>query len=154
MKRLTLALSLFLVQPCYGADIGVLTEAVNKLCPIMGLSGDAKNPASLRIDFAPDATDAQKEAARQYLSTADPEAPQLQKPDLQGFLEAIAADTTFTVTDYTTAVTLAQIQDPVAKSQRIAQYVQLQSDPQRQAALLRYATKYFIPLPPLVQHSP
>lgn len=44
---------------------------VSGVCPIVGLSGHPDSPKDLRIDFAPEATEEQKQAARDILTNWD-----------------------------------------------------------------------------------
>ena len=54
-----------------------LYNAIAAVCPVVGLSiGDRNNRATWRIDFAPEATQQQKDAAAAVIASFDPNAPQ------------------------------------------------------------------------------
>lgn len=63
---------------------------VSGVCPIVGLSGNPAQPAALRIDFDPSATEEQKEAAVDALASLS-KSP-VQTPDPDGMLTAIWDD--------------------------------------------------------------
>lgn len=147
MKRLILIASLILCQPVYATNLGLLTEAVSKICPIVGLSGEVVKPKQIRIDFDPSATDDQKKAARQYLDNIDINAPELQPPDVNGFLADAAQSQMFSADELVQMIIVAQTPDEAKRNILIVQFVQAAADPVKQAKLIELAVKNAIPLP-------
>jgi hypothetical protein len=59
----------------------------NNIAPILGLSGDANDPKSIRIDFAIEATPEQMAACRAFVDAIDPES--LKLPDIPAFFDGL-----------------------------------------------------------------
>lgn len=146
MKRLILIACLILCQPAFAADLGLLTEAVKKVCPIVGLSGDVTKPKQIRIDFDLSATDDQKKAARQYLDNIDINAPDLQPPDVNGFLLDAMRSGVFTPEQM---IQMLMLQQELDQSKRDALIIEFagRGTPEQQMKLVELAAKHNIKLP-------
>lgn len=59
----------------------------NNIAPILGLSGDSRNPQEIRIDFAPEATQEQRLACRAFVDAIDPDS--LKAPDIPAFFDGL-----------------------------------------------------------------
>lgn len=146
MRSLILALALISVQPVCAQDIGLIHKQVEKLAPIYGLSGSAKKPSELRIDFAPGATPVQRQAARDYLARLSKEAPEIQPPDVPGFLRECLASKFFNAEELVQILICSQEQDEQARNALIESLL-LNVPIERQLRLLELAQKHYIPLP-------
>lgn len=71
-------------------DILKIHRYVSNVCPIVGLSGNPAQPATLRIDFDPIATEQQKQEAMALLQNLNPSS--LIAPDPDAMLTAIWDD--------------------------------------------------------------
>jgi hypothetical protein len=145
MKRL-MAVALLSIQPAMAQDIGLIHKQVEKFAPIYGLSGSAKKPNELRIDFAPAASPAQRQAARNYLATLTKEAPEIQPPDLPGFLRECLSSKFFTSEELVQILICSQEQDEQARNVLIESLL-ISVPMERQLKLLEIAQKHYIPLP-------
>lgn len=146
MKRLILIASLILCQPVYATNLGLLTEAVSKICPIVGLSGEVVKPKQIRIDFDPSATDDQKKAARQYLDNIDINAPELQPPDVNGFLLDVMRSELFTPEQMIQMLMIQQELDQVKRDALILEFA-ARGTLEQQVKLVELAAKHNIKLP-------
>ncbi len=146
MFLLAILLSIFFTQPVCAQDIGLIHKQVEKLAPIYGLSGSAKKPNELRIDFAPGATPIQKQAARDYLAGLTKEAPEIQPPDVPGFLRECLASKFFSAEELVQILICSQEQDEQSRNALIESLL-LNVPIERQLKLLELAQKHYIPLP-------
>lgn len=48
-------------------NLGIIHTKISEICPILGISGSLSDIPNLRIDFAPEASDEQKQAALDLL---------------------------------------------------------------------------------------
>lgn len=151
MKKLFIAL-LLSIQPALAApDPNLMYAQINKIAPIVGLSGSFTDPKSLRIDFDKTATDKQKAAAQAFLSNLSADAPEVAKPNVQGFLADAAQSQMFAADELVQMVIVAQIPDEAKRNALIVQFVQAAADPTKQAKLVELAAKNGIPLPEQVK---
>jgi hypothetical protein len=147
MKKLICVLGCLLFAPaCSAASLAVLTDKVNEICPIYGLSGNVDNPAGLRIDFAPSATDAQKNAAREYLANIDTKAPDIQPADVNGFLLDVMRSGVFTPEQMIQMLMLQQELDQAKRDALILEFA-ARGTVEQQAKLIELAAKHNIKLP-------
>ena len=145
MRKLLVAILLF-AQPVMAADLGVLHESVKEICPIVGLSGDADDPANLRIDYADGATSQQRKAAKEFLASLTKDSPEIQPPDVEGFFVECLSSSVFT-TDELVQILYCERQKNQAKRDALILKLVMKAPPERQMKLVEIAGKHSIRLP-------
>ncbi len=146
MKRFLILISLIASQPAYSADLGILTEEINKICPIVGVSGSASDIQALRIDFAPSATEQQKQAARDFIKSLNPDSPEIQAPDIEGFLEECLDSEAFTTQELVQILYCERQKDQAKRNALILRLI-AKAPMERQLTLANIAKKHAIKLP-------
>lgn len=146
MKVKYLLALLLVAAPVQAQDMGLIHQQVNKLAPIVGISGNPKEPAKIRIDFADSATPKEKQAARDYLKGLSADSAEIQPPDVEHFLADCLEAELFTDKELIEILYVERLKDSAKRDALILRLV-VKAPPERQAKLLELASKHHIALP-------